>query len=143
MRYVASMRCNCRNMAHIMEKRDRMEGGNSQLPRTRTSRVPGAHIRIGEKIRADYEKSQDRDKTIPSRASSKQCFGSQWLVKMTTRWPRFCSPTAASMISRSAPPIPRSGWKNKNVRGFVAVVVAVLESGLRAMLQARSWCGLL
>lgn len=26
---------------------------------------------------------------IPSRASSKQCRGSQWLVKMTTLWPRF------------------------------------------------------
>lgn len=28
-----------------------------------------------------------------------------------TLWPRFCKPTAASIISRSAPPIPRSGWK--------------------------------
>lgn len=30
-----------------------------------------------------------RGESIPSRASSKQCLGSQWLVKITTLWPRF------------------------------------------------------
>ena len=30
---------------------------------------------------------------------------------MVTLWPRFWRPTAASMTSRSAPPMPRSGWK--------------------------------
>jgi len=60
---------------------------------------------------------------IPSRASSKQCLGSQWLVKMTTLWPRFCNPTAASMISLSAPPIPRSGWKNRTVSFFCASAI--------------------
>ena len=30
---------------------------------------------------------------------------------MTTLYPRPCKPTAASMTRRSAPPIPRSGWK--------------------------------
>jgi hypothetical protein len=52
---------------------------------------------------------------IPSRASSKQCWGLQWLVKMTTLWPRFCKPTAASTINLSAPPMPRSGWKKAMV----------------------------
>lgn len=57
--------------------------------------------------------------SVPSRASSKQCFGSQWLVKMTTLLPpRFCSPTAASTTSRSAPPIPKSGCRNTIVLAF-------------------------
>lgn len=36
---------------------------------------------------------------------------------MTTRWPRACRPTAASTTSRSAPPMPRSGWKKTTVAG--------------------------
>lgn len=48
MKYVQKMRCNCRRMAHMMENRDRMEGGTSQLPRTRTSRVP-----IGNALKRD------------------------------------------------------------------------------------------
>lgn len=36
-------------------------------------------------------------------------------MKIVTLWPRFCRPTAASTISRSAPPMPRSGWK-KTIR---------------------------
>lgn len=65
---------------------------------------------------------------VPSLASSKQCLGSQWLVKMTTLWPLFCSPTAASTTSLSAPPMPRSGWKKTIVFFFfpVAVVSAIL-----------------
>ena len=108
MTLIEMMRCSCRRMAHIIENRDRMEGGTSQSPRMRTSRVPwsildhGYIFRIGICI-------------LPSRASSKQCCGSQWLVKMMTLWPRFCNPTAASTISLSAPPIPRSGWKNAMV----------------------------
>lgn len=64
---------------------------------------------------------------VPSLASSKQCLGSQWLVKMTTLWPLFCSPTAASTTNLSAPPMPRSGWKKTIVFFFaVAVVSAIL-----------------
>lgn len=49
---------------------------------------------------------------LPFLASSKQWFSSQCEVKIVTLCPRFCRPTAASMIRRSAPPMPRSGWKN-------------------------------
>jgi hypothetical protein len=41
---------------------------------------------------------------------------------MVTLWPCSCRPTAASMTRRSAPPIPRSGWK-KTTLFFVGVVV--------------------
>jgi hypothetical protein len=51
------------------------------------------------------------ERNLPSRASSKQCVGSQCDVNMVTLWPLFWRPTAASMTRRSAPPIPRSGWK--------------------------------
>jgi hypothetical protein len=57
---------------------------------------------------------------LPSRASSKQCPGSQCDVKMVTLWPRFWRPTAASMTNLSAPPIPRSGWK-KTILFFCAI----------------------
>jgi hypothetical protein len=53
-----------------------------------------------------------REIYIPSLASSKQCFGWQCEVKIVILWPRFCKPTAASMMRRSAPPMPRSGWMN-------------------------------
>lgn len=102
-KYVQRMRCSCRRMAHMMENRDRMEAGTSQLPRTRTSRVPVGRFVKGRSF------NRRHDFSIPSRASSKQCFGSQWLVNITTLWPRFWSPTAASMINLSAPPIPKSG----------------------------------
>ena len=57
----------------------------------------------------------------PSLASSKQWLGSQCDVKIVTLCPRFCRPTAASIIRRSAPPMPRSGWKNTMFLGFVIV----------------------
>lgn len=41
-------------MAHIIENRDRMEGGTSQLPRTRTSRVPGSILDHGYIFRNKY-----------------------------------------------------------------------------------------
>lgn len=63
---------------------------------------------------------------VPSLASSKQCLGSQWLVKMTTLWPLFCSPTAASTTSLSAPPMPRSGWKKTIVLFFLVVEVSAI-----------------
>ena len=72
------------------------------LPRTRTSRVP-------------------------SRASSKQCRGSQCEVKIVTLWPRFWRPTAASIMRRSAPPMPRSGWKKIMFLGLGGVLVAIVE----------------
>lgn len=52
------------------------------------------------------EKRQD----VPSLTSSKQCPRSQCAVKINTRCPNSCNPTAASTIKRSAPPMPRSGW---------------------------------
>ena len=39
-RAMARIRCSWRRMAQRMEKRPRIEGGMSVLPRTRTSRVP-------------------------------------------------------------------------------------------------------
>jgi hypothetical protein len=35
-----TMRWSCRRIAHTIEKRERIEGGTSQSPRTRTSSVP-------------------------------------------------------------------------------------------------------
>ena len=60
----------------------------------------------------------------PSRASSKQCAGSQCEVKMVTVWPRVWRPTAASMTRRSAPPMPRSGWK-KTIFFFLVFAIVV------------------
>lgn len=59
-----------------------------------------------------YHGEARRSKGIPFLASSKQWFLSQCEVKIVTLWPIFCRPTAASIIRRSAPPMPRSGWKN-------------------------------
>ena len=47
--------------------------------------------------------------------SSKQWFGSWWLVTNCTSWPWDCKAKAASTTSLSAPPIPRSGCKNTTV----------------------------
>ncbi len=69
--------------------------------------------------RADGRKHRGKQKDIPSRASSKQCLGSQWLVKMTTLFPRFWRPTAASTTSLSAPPMPRSGCRKTIVFLFL------------------------
>lgn len=64
---------------------------------------------------------------VPSLASSKQCLGSQWLVKMMTLWPLFCKPTAASTTNLSAPPIPRSGWK-KTIVFLLLLCSAILPT---------------
>lgn len=109
------------------------------LPRTRTSRVPfevgvSSWLVTGKSyvcwtglVLGDGAGPGGRI-YVPSLASSKQCLGSQWLVKMTTLWPLFCSPTAASTTNLSAPPMPRSGWKKTIVFFFfsVAVVSAIL-----------------
>lgn len=47
---------------------------------------------------------------------------------MVTEWPRSCSPTAASTTSRSAPPIPRSGWMKRILFG-AAVFAADFDAG--------------
>lgn len=44
------------------------------------------NLRAGLLLRATWEAGGTY---VPSLASSKQCFGSQWLVKMTTLWPLF------------------------------------------------------
>ena len=50
-------------------------------------------------------------------------------MKITTLCPRFCSPTAASIINLSAPPMPRSGWKKTILFSFFSGV-AIVSSGL-------------
>jgi hypothetical protein len=51
---------------------------------------------------------------------------------MVTVWPRLCRPTAASMTSLSAPPMPRSGWKK-------AIVLAMVELGSHGVARSRCW----
>lgn len=41
-------------MAHMIENRDRIEGGTSQSPRTRTSSVPIALLACGQNIQKLY-----------------------------------------------------------------------------------------
>lgn len=41
-----------------------------------------------------------------------------------TLWPAFCKPTAASMTSLSAPPMPRSGWTKTTVLPVFVMVEA-------------------
>lgn len=60
------------------------------------------------------------------------------------RWPRAWRLIAASTIRRSAPPMPRSGWK---IRMFffrlvvvVVVVVVVLFWGVRLGGLGMAWC---
>lgn len=49
---------------------------------------------------------------------------------MVTLWPRFWRPTAASMTRRSAPPMPRSGWKKTMFWRLADIVAAmVLQEG--------------
>jgi hypothetical protein len=77
---------------------------------------------------------------MPSRASSKQCWGSQCEVKIVILWPRFWRPTAASIMRRSAPPMPRSGWKKTMFLGLGlglegAIAVEVL------FICASGWSG--
>ena len=105
---MASIRCSCLNMASRILKRPSMVAGNSQFPRTRTSIVPSLCRWIAGIVSCrGWVRSH-----IPSRASSKQCPRSQCEVKIVTLCPRFWRPTAASITRRSAPPMPRSGWKN-------------------------------
>lgn len=54
---------------------------------------------------------------------------------MVTLWPRFWSPTAASTTSRSAPPIPRSGWKN-TMLCFVMASRKVMEGNSIRLLSS-------
>lgn len=116
-------------MAQRMVRRPRIEGGTIQLPRTRTSRVPARENCCQQAAEIVQERVGH---AVPSRASSKQWLRSQWLVKMTTLWPRFCRPTAASTTRRSAPPMPRSGWKKTTVlwpSSFSAMAGEVLCRG--------------
>lgn len=81
-------------------------------------------------------------KHLPSRASSKQWPGSQWLVKMTILWPRFWSPTAASTTSLSAPPMPKSGCRKTIVLPSFVDFFAMVEAGSRGALPLPTrWAG--
>lgn len=84
-----------------------VEDGGGDEPAAVDTNVEGSYTIIVN----DWKDWRGEGETVPSRHSSKQWFRSQWFVKMTTRCPRFCKPTAASTTRRSAPPIPRSGWK--------------------------------
>ena len=70
---------------------------------------------------------------VPSLTSSKQWDLLQCEVKIVTLWPSSCRPTAASTTSRSAPPIPRSGWMNQMSRRFAAVAIAGAIAGEEAI----------
>jgi hypothetical protein len=125
---ICRIRCTWRRMAHSMAKRPRKEAGTSVLPRTRTSRVPFRQGQVSAALSVHKRWVAVRGSGgLPSRASSKQCRGSQCAVKMVTVWPRSCSATAASTTRRSAPPMPRSGWK-KTVCCFVCAMAAVYRA---------------
>lgn len=66
---------------------------------------------------------------MPSRASSKQCDSSRWDVYIVTWWPRFWRASATSIIKRSAPPMPRSGW-----------IMMTFDSGTRLILTDLLYC---
>ena len=104
------------------------------MPLTRTSSVP--MTQVNDEYQRDGMSHHE-----PLRASSKQWAGSQWLVNMVILCPKFCKPTAASMTRRSAPPMPRSGWKKTMLLdGFVAINQSIKKSihFLRIQLSRRS-----
>ena len=99
----------CRRIVRRILNRPRNVAGR-RSPRTRTSNVPDCvsfycwkSDMIGKAVRQLLY--------LPSRASSKQCPGSQCEVYIVTVCPSSFKLTAASTIRRSAPPMPRSGWK--------------------------------
>jgi hypothetical protein len=113
-----------------MAKRPRIEGGTTLLPRTRTSSVPFDHKKSSSaaiRCISGYATSAQGKVLIPSLASSKQWEGSQCDVNIVTVCPRFCRPTAASITRRSAPPMPRSGWKKTTLRGPEAKAMAAMR----------------
>lgn len=56
---------------------------------------------------------------MPLLVSGKQWLGSWWEVTMCTWCPLDCKASAASTTSRSAPPIPKSGWRNSTLTIFL------------------------
>ena len=103
------------------EKRRGKEGAaaDADVERAWWERVGSAAFVLGRGVRVG------RGGGTPSRASSKQCAVSRWEVKIVTRWPSSWRPTAASMMRRSAPPMPRSGWKNTML--LRSVIVRIVD----------------